>query len=218
MSQLSPTSASLDQLRVTVPLVKLDVERRLVIGRAAAEEPDKAREIMDYATAKPMFKAWSDEAYAATSNVPGMQASRGNVREMHQKTTVGKLTDISFDDDAKSIEVVAHIPDDATWKRIESGLFTGFSVGGGYARKWADPVTGLTRYTPRPSEISLVDNPCMPSARFVELVKADGMHVGELELRGHTPDFAEVMAARPKTFAQVMAERPRSFLEVLEDR
>jgi hypothetical protein len=211
--------SALEQLRLSVPLTKIDVERRLVIGRAAAEERDKAGEIMDYSTAKPMFKAWSDEALAATSNVPGMEPSRGNVRAMHQKTAVGKLTDIAFDDDARAIEVVAKIVDPIEWQKVTSGCYTGFSVGGGYAKKWTDPATGCTRYTPRPSEISLVDNPCMPSARFVELVKADGMSAGTLELRGRAPlSFSAALAGRAASFNDVMNARPLSFGDALAKR
>jgi len=48
-------------------------------------------------------------------------------------------------------------------------------------KKWADAnlmkadgKTPLQRYTAQPSEISLVDRPCMPNATFFEIQKADG--------------------------------------------
>ena len=47
--------------------------------------------------------------------------------------------------------------------------------GGRYVDRWADPETGLIRYTADPLEISLVDLPCLPDATF-EYVK-DGVSV-----------------------------------------
>jgi hypothetical protein len=57
-------------------------------------------------------------------------------------------------------------------------VYTGFSQGGRYVKRWADPDTGLTRYTAEPHEISLVDLPCVPDATF-DVVKG-----GMVERRG----------------------------------
>jgi hypothetical protein len=57
---------------------------------------------------------------------------------------------------------------------VEEGVYTGFSQGGTYARRWTDE-GGAKRYTADPHEISLVDLPCLAEARF-EMVKADGSH------------------------------------------
>lgn len=183
-------------LTLTIPLVKLDVERRLVIGRAAQEVPDKAREIMDYASAKPAFEEWSKGFVDATGGL-----SKGNLRVMHSRHVAGKIQDIQYNDEEKAVDIVAHVVDPVDWEKCLKGVYTGFSIGGGYAAKWQDG--HLTRYTPRVAEISLVDSPCMPTARFAELVKADGV-VGQVELRGRQAmTFAEILAARPKTFAEL---------------
>ncbi|MCE9561895.1 MAG: hypothetical protein K8U57_07560, partial [Planctomycetes bacterium] len=72
------------------------------------------------------------------------------------------------------IEGVAHVVDDAEWAKVESGVYTGFSHGGSYKARWADPERpGITRYTPELAEVSLVDNPCVPTATF-EFIKEDG--------------------------------------------
>lgn len=159
-----------------IPIYKVDEERRLVIGRAAQEVPDRAGEIMDYETAKPAFKAWSDETFAASGG-----KSYGNVRAMHGGIAAGRLDAIEFDDVNKSIEVAAHVVDDNEWKKVLEGVYTGFSMGGKYAKRWKDG--DLTRYTPSVSEISLVDRPCVPSAQFADIIKADGS-VGKLALKG----------------------------------
>jgi hypothetical protein len=191
-----------------IPLTKIDVERRLVIGVAAEEIKDQAGEVMDYATGKPAFETWSNAFSNATNGL-----SKGNVRVMHTKVVAGRLDQIGYNDDTKRIEVCAKILDDNEWAKVQGGAYTGFSVGGGYAKRWTD-ADGNKRYTPIVRELSLVDNPCIPTARFAELVKAHGV-VEQLELKGTpVPTFAAAWAARPATFAETWAARPQSFAEL----
>lgn len=194
---MTDLSISNGPLNAFIPLVKLDVERRLIIGRAAHEVPDRQNEVMDYATAKPAFEAWSKTVEEASGGL-----SKGNVRAMHSRHASGKLIGIDFNDDDKAIDVVAEIVDDGDWQKCLKGVYTGFSIGGGYAKKWRDGP--YTRYTPKLSEISLVDLPCQPTARFAELVKGDGL-VEQIQLVGRTIPltFSEVLAARPATFAEL---------------
>lgn len=182
-----------------IPLTKIDVERRMVIGTAAEEIEDKAHEIMDYATARPQFESWSNGYKEATGGL-----SKGNLRVMHTKQVAGRLDDISFDDASKKVMICAKISDSNEWQKVLDGAYTGFSIGGGYLKKWNDPDTGLTRYTPIVREISLVDQPCMPTARFAELVKGDGMSE-QLELRGVARTFGDLWKAQatPPTFAEL---------------
>jgi hypothetical protein len=78
------------------------------------------------------------------------------------------------DDARKGFWVGAKIVDDNEWKKVEAGVYTGFSVGGKYVRRWPDSSRpGAIRYTAMPSELSLVDAPCIPSATF-QMVK-DGV-------------------------------------------
>ena len=155
-------------LDLFLPLAKVDVDQRTVQGVATAERPDRAGEICDYASTKPYFEAWSAEAEAASGG-----KSLGAVRAMHGRVAAGKLTDISFDDEGKRILVAAKIVDDDEWQKVLEGVYTGFSQGGRYVKRWDDSDTGLTRYTAKPTEISLVDLPCLPDATF-EVVK-DGV-------------------------------------------
>ena len=163
-------------LDLFLPLAKVDLDRRLVTGVATAETPDRSGEIFDYASSKPYFEKWSSEAEAASGG-----KSLGAVRAMHGPVAAGKLTDIGFDDDAKRITVCAKIVDDDEWRKVQEGVYTGFSQGGRYVKRWADPDFGLTRYTAEPHEISLVDLPCVPDATF-DVVKG-----GVIERRGFAP-------------------------------
>ena len=160
-----------DQLNLFIPLSKADAAQRLIYGYATAELPDRSGEICDYATTKPYYEQWSADFAKASGG-----KSLGNLRAMHGKVAAGKISAIAFNDDEKRIEIAAKIVDDEEWRKIEEGVYTGFSQGGAYVKRWADPENpDFTRYTACPSEISLVDLPCLPQATF-ELVKADGVH------------------------------------------
>lgn len=156
--------------RVFVPLTKVDEEQRLVYGTITEEILDKSEEMMDYETSKPHFEKWSGDIHAASGGL-----SKGNLRVMHGLTVAGKLTELEFNDEDKSIEVCSKVVDDGEWNKVLEGCYTGFSVGGKYGKKWNEVIDGNTikKYTAIPNEVSLVDNPCVPSATF-SLVKADG--------------------------------------------
>jgi hypothetical protein len=154
------------QLKLFIPITKIDAAKRLVYGIATAELPDAAGEICDYASTKPLYQKWSDDFSKATEG-----KSLGNLRAMHAPIAAGKLTEIAFDDDAKKIEICAKVVDDAEWAKVEEGVYTGFSQGGKYIKRWTDGEH--TRYTAEPIEVSLVDNPCLPEATF-SVIKADG--------------------------------------------
>ena len=153
-------------LKLFAALTKVDESRREVHGRLAQEVGDHSGEIMDYATSKPLFQSWSAEFEKATNG-----QSVGNVRAMHGNVAAGKFIQMVYDDVAKAVDVVAKIVDDAEWQKCLEGVYTGFSIGGKYVKRWADGK--LTRYTAQPFEGSLVDAPCIPTATFA-MVKMDG--------------------------------------------
>jgi hypothetical protein len=155
--------------RLFVPITKVDLERREVWGVLAEEAVDKVREIFDYAGSKPHFQAWSDDFAKRTGGV-----SLGNLREMHGQTAAGKFIAMDFDDAAKKVRVGAKVVDEAAWQKCAEGVYTGFSLGGAYVSREPDATRkNVTRYVAKPSEGSLVDNPCMVGATF-EALKADG--------------------------------------------
>lgn len=150
-------------------LQKIDEKTGVVSGRAVEEVLDHAGEIFDYAKSKPHFESWSQNISKATDG-----KSVGNVRAMHGKVAAGKLTDIVFNDAEKAIDVTAKIVDPIEKAKLLEGVYTGFSIGGSYVTKWEDPVhKGVMRYEAEPSEISIVDLPCVPTATFTA-IKADG--------------------------------------------
>ena len=158
----------MDPLRMFIPLTKVDAETRTVYGLATGETADRSGEICDYATTKPFYEAWSGDIAKATGG-----KSLGNVRAMHGSIAAGVVKSITFNDASKQIEIAAKIVDDAEWKKVQEGVYTGFSQGGAYHKRWKDEETGLQRYTASPSEVSLVDLPCLKEATF-QMIKSAG--------------------------------------------
>ncbi len=170
-------------LKLFVRLSKIDEAQRIVYGTAVDETVDFSKEVFDYATSKPNFQKWSDAISTTTDG-----KSLGNLRAMHGKVAAGKLEQIAFDDDGKKIDIAAKVVDDNEWNKCLEGVYTGFSIGGSYVKKWKDG--DVTRYTANPAEISLVDNPCVPTATFA-VMKADGG-----ELRKYFQPGSDLVAAK----------------------
>jgi hypothetical protein len=161
-------------MKLFVQLTKVDAETRRVWGRATQEVPDRSREIFDYESSKPLFEKWSS-AIAEATKAAGQEISLGNVRAMHGKVAAGKLVEIDFNDAEKAIDICSEIVDDQEWAKVLKGVYTGYSIGGSYVRKWDDATLPThKRFTANPSEISLVDLACVPTATF-SCIKAAGV-------------------------------------------
>ena len=156
-------------LDLFLPLAKVDVDQRLVQGLATAEVADRAGEICDYASTKPYYEAWSAEMSAGERRQVARRLARdaraGRRGQDHRHRLRRRRAS-------------------AFWSAAQDRRRRGMAQGRGrrlhrlqpgrrYVRRWADPETSLTRYTAEPSEISLVDLPCVPGATF-EVIK-DGV-------------------------------------------
>lgn len=158
--------------RMFAQITKVDAAKREVWGRLVQEVPDRSGEIFDYESSKPYFKAWNEEFAAATDG-----KSLGNMRAMHGKVAAGKFTQVDFNDAEKAIDVCGKVVDEQEWNKVLEGVYTGYSIGGSYVgEKKTEKIDGadIVRYTAKPTEGSLVDSPCVPTAKFFDIVKADG--------------------------------------------
>jgi hypothetical protein len=152
-----------------------------VTGIVTAQVPDLEKEVCDYEGTKANYQKRAAENLQKTS-VAGMTPSVMPFREMHQLITQGAGRSIDYDDAGKLIRMTFHVVDENAVKKWKAGCFVGFSQGGAYEKKWADPeFEGCTRYIADPSEVSAVDAPCLPIAlvesmkgRRVALAKVDG--------------------------------------------
>ena len=189
---MSATNTQDEKFNLFFQLTKVDEAQRLVYGRATQEVPDGVREIFDFDSSLPYFQKWSDAAMKRSGG-----KSRGNVREMHEPIAAGKVLEMNPVPAEKAIDIGTYCSDDGTWKKILDGTLTGFSVGGKYKKRWADPGNPtFMRYTAEPSEISYVDSPAVPTATYT-LIKADGSQ----ELR-------KAVSAAPLTAAPEVVETP----------
>ena len=95
-----------------------------------------------------------------------------NIREMHQLSAVGTTEEASVDD--KGLYIGAKVVDDTAWGKVTSGVYKGFSVGGKVLARDPKDKKIITKILL--TEISLVDRPSNPEARF-DVWKAAGSAV-----------------------------------------
>jgi hypothetical protein len=184
-----------------LPITKVDEDKHEIWGWGAIEQPDAVDEIMDYQSSKPLFMDWSSAAQRRSGG-----RSMGNLRSMHQTKVAGKLIDFRPDDTTRGFFVGAKIVDDGEWQKVKEGVYTGFSIGGSYVKRWPDGSRpGLVRYTAKPTELSIVDAPCIPGATF-SLVKSDSSKVvpfkpgdGTLALQWEPEDDLDKAIPTPPT-------------------
>lgn len=87
----------------------------------------------------------------------------GAVREMHQPLAAGTAIDISVDDEGKT-NFAAHVVDPIAVKKVSTGVYKGFSIGGKVTSRDAANAKNITGL--RLVEVSLVDRPANPDAVF----------------------------------------------------
>jgi len=164
-----------ENLRLSMPLTKVDKERRIVSGFASLDNIDK-----------------QDDIVTAEASMAAFAKFRGNIREMHQPVAVGKMVDFKedkyFDPETKKfykgVFVSAYVSKGAqdTWEKVLDGTLTGFSIGG-RMNKWDDAYDEKSDKAIRVIkeydlvELSLVDSPANQFANIVSVEKVDGVDV-----------------------------------------
>jgi hypothetical protein len=158
-----------DNMRFSMPITKVDKERRIVSGFATLDNVDRQGDIVPL-----------DASMKAFENF------RGNIREMHQPKAVGKIVSFKSDkyfnkDDEKfynGVYVSAYISRGAqdTWEKVIDGTLSGFSIGGSikdsedhYDNKVDKSVRVIKDYDL--TELSLVDNPANQFANILSIQK-----------------------------------------------
>ncbi len=164
-----------ENVRLSMPLTKVDKERRVVSGFASLDNVDK-----------------QDDIVTAEASMAAFAKFRGNIREMHQPVAVGKMVsfkeDKYFDPETKKfyngVFVSAYVSKGAqdTWEKVLDGTLTGFSIGG-RMNKWDDAYDEKSDKSIRVIkeydlvELSLVDSPANQFANIVSVEKVDGMDI-----------------------------------------
>ena len=162
-----------DNVRLSMPFGKVDIEKRIVSGFASLDNVDKQYDIV-----------------TTEASLSAFAKFRGNIREMHQPSAVGKM--ISFKEDKyfdpeskkfyKGIYVSTYISKGAAdaWEKVLDGTYTGFSIGG-RMNKWDDayneeldkPIRIIKDYDL--VELSLVDSPANQFASIMSVEKVNGV-------------------------------------------
>jgi hypothetical protein len=159
-----------NSLRLSMPIAKIDIERRIVSGFATLDNIDRQGDIVP-----------------SEASVKAFEQFRGNIREMHDdKKAVGKL--VSFKEDSfydqetgkfyKGVFVSTYVSKGAqdTWEKVLDGTLTGFSIGGS-VKDYEDTFDESTKKSIRIIkdydlfELSLVDNPANQYANVISIEK-----------------------------------------------
>ncbi len=173
-----------DNLRLSMPFSKVDKERRIVSGFATLDNVDRQNDIV---TTDASLKAFAK--------------FRGNIREMHQPISVGKMVNFKeekyFDPETKKfysgVYVSAYVSKGAqnTWEKVLDGTLSGFSIGGrmnkfddAYDEKMDKTVRIIKDYDL--IELSLVDN---PANQFANIMSIEKNASGENILKGEIADL-----------------------------
>ena len=163
-------SAKDNSVRVSMPIAKVDQERRIVSGFATLDNLDR-----------------QDDIVPAGASVRAFKNFQGNIREMHDQTkAVGKMVefkeDMYFDPQTEEmfngVYVSAYISKGAedTWQKVLDGTLAGFSIAGDiteedsvYDADLEKSVRIIKDYSL--SELSLVDVPANQYANVLSIQK-----------------------------------------------
>jgi hypothetical protein len=164
-----------DSVRLSMPIGKVDIERRMVSGFATLDNIDKQDDIVTTEASLQAFKNF-----------------RGNLREMHQPSAVGKIVsfkeDKYFDPNSKKfysgVYVSAYVSKGAqdAWEKVLDGTYSGFSIGGNI-KSWDDAYNADMDKAIRIIkdydlyELSLVDSPANQFASIISVEKVNGQNV-----------------------------------------
>jgi hypothetical protein len=155
-----------------MPIGKVDKERRIVSGFATLDNVDKQGDVVDTSASLSAFKSF-----------------RGNLREMHQPSAVGKVVsfkeDRYFDPNTKKfysgVYVSAYVSKGAqdAWEKVLDGTYSGFSIGGNikkYDDQYDEGMDKAVRIIKEYElhELSLVDNPANQFANIFSIEKVNG--------------------------------------------
>jgi hypothetical protein len=168
-----------DNIRLSMPLTKVDKENRLVSGWASLDNADSQGDIV-----------------LAEASTKAFSRFRGNIREMHQPIAVGKMVDFKedsyYDTNSgqfyKGIYATVYVSKGAqdTWEKVLDGTLQGFSIGGNIldAESQFDKSAGKSvRFVKDYElvELSLVDSPANQLANIFSIQKAAN---GNMTMKG----------------------------------
>jgi hypothetical protein len=165
-------SSNGDAINLSVPFTKVNREKRTISGFATLDNLDQTGDVV---TAEASLKAFEN--------------FRGNIREMHGPSSVGKMLSFKpetfYDPNTKEfyngIYVDVYVSKGAqdAWEKCLDGTYTGFSIGG----KIIDSENEVNKSTGKPTrfikeyslmELSIVDSPANELCNVLSIQKSNG--------------------------------------------
>jgi len=160
-----------NSIKLSMPIAKIDKEKRTVSGFATLDNVDKQSDIVP-----------------TDVSIKAFERFHGNLREMHMPVAVGRVMSFKSDkfyDKEKDkfyngVYVDAYISKGAqdTWEKVLDGTLSGFSIGGSikdtedqYDPEMDKSIRVIKDYELH--ELSLVDNPANQFANIVSIQKAE---------------------------------------------
>jgi hypothetical protein len=162
-------------INLSVPFTKVNREKRTVSGFATLDNLDQTGDVVTQEASMKAFESF-----------------RGNLREMHQPTAVGKVVSFRpetyYDPKTKEfyngVYVDAYISKGAqdTWEKVLDGTLAGFSIGG----KIIDSDTEVNKSTGQSVrfikdyslvELSIVDSPANELCNILSIEKVNGQMI-----------------------------------------
>lgn len=156
-------------VNISMPISKVDTEKRLVSGFASLDNVDQ-----------------QGDRVLSNASVEAFQKFRGNIREQHaEHLAVGRLVNFEeqmyYDPESEKflsgVYVTAYVSKGAqdTWEKVLDGTLSGFSIGGGVddfvmdMDEVGNAIRTITKY--HLTELSLVDNPANQLANILSIQK-----------------------------------------------
>jgi hypothetical protein len=132
----------------------------ILIGIITKEALDLSGEICSYNDIKNSYRKWTDACAAATGG-----RYFGLLCAGHRHALVGRaIQPPAFDDELKEVRMVFEITDGDCSRMVLNRKYGGFSQSCNSVERWSR--NGETYYTGEITEVSLVQHPVLPNARF----------------------------------------------------
>jgi phage head maturation protease len=174
----------MNDFQIFMPIMKMDKDNRTVSGYASTPSKDSDGEIITLEAVKkalPDYMAW------------------GNIREMHQLSAVGTAEEANID--KRGLYLTAKIVDDEAWKKCQSGVYKGFSIGGRKLGKDGNKITAIDM-----TEISVVDRPANSDCSFALAKREKDLVAPALGFLVKVEKTPEAKEAKKLAKAQKLAE------------
>jgi hypothetical protein len=168
-------SSNGDNLYLSVPFAKVNKEKRTVSGFATLDNVDQTGDVV-----------------LAEASIKAFEGFRGNIREMHSATAVGKMISFRpetyYDQNTKEfyngvyVDVYVSKGAQDTWEKVLDGTLSGFSIGGKILeadnemnKSTGEQVRFIKNY--ELIELSIVDSPANQLCNVLSISKSNGQLV-----------------------------------------